>query len=66
MAATVGWSLLGAGQLATDAQLEAEAPVRKLEEELRLEKDVWVSAALLDLGLADQVGELNDKLEASA
>ena len=34
--------------LDTDAQLQAEAQVRKLEE-LRLEKDVWVSTALLTL-----------------
>ena len=40
IAATVGWPLLWAVRLATDAQLEAEAPVAKLEEELRLEKDV--------------------------
>ena len=32
--------------LDTNAQPEAEAQVRKLEE-LRLEKDVWVSTALL-------------------
>lgn len=36
--AAVGWPLLWAVQLATSAQLEAEAMVRKLEEELKLEK----------------------------
>lgn len=36
MAAAVGWPLLGAVQLATNAQLEAEAQLRKLEEESRL------------------------------
>ena len=41
-------------QLATDAQLEAEARARKLEEELRLEKDVWVSSALFASGLAEK------------
>lgn len=38
MAATVGWPLPLAIQLATDAQLEAEAQIRKLEEELKLER----------------------------
>ncbi|OWK00463.1 PROS1 [Cervus elaphus hippelaphus] len=42
LASTVGKSLN------TDAQSEAEAQVRKLEEQ-RLEKDVWVSTALLTL-----------------
>lgn len=32
MVATVGWALLWAVELATDAQLKAEAQVRKLEE----------------------------------
>ena len=29
----------------------------KLEEELRLEKNVWVSRTLLALGLAEKMGE---------
>lgn len=40
MTATVGWPLLWAVWLDTDAPLEAEAQVRKLGEELKLEKDV--------------------------
>ena len=36
----------------------------KLEEELRLEKNVWVSMTLLALGLEDKVGEQDDKLES--
>lgn len=65
MAATVGWSLPGAIQLVTDAQLEADAPVKKLEE-LRLEKGVWLSTTLLASGLADQVGEQDNMLEIVA
>ena len=41
MAAAVGWSPLSAVQVVTNAQLEPEARVRELEEELRLEKNVW-------------------------
>lgn len=42
MAATVAWPLLWAVWLATNTQLEAEARVRKLEDELKLEKDIRV------------------------
>lgn len=63
MAATVCWPLLWAVQLATDAQLEAETWVGKLEKELRLEKDMCLSTALLASGLADKVGKKNNKLE---
>ena len=38
--ALMGWLLLWAVQLTTNVQLEAEASVRKLEDMLRLEKDV--------------------------
>lgn len=47
-----------------DVQLGAEAQVRKEEEELRLEKNMRVSPALLPLVLADKVGELDNHLEA--
>ena len=57
MATTVGWPPLWAVQPATDAQLEAEAWVRELEEELKLEKNVQLSTALLALWLADKVKE---------
>ena len=63
MTATVGWPLLWVVQVATDAQLEAEAWVRKLEEELRLKKVVRLSTTLLALGLADKVGEQDNNLE---
>lgn len=39
-AATMGWLLLWAVQRATDAQLESEAQIRELKEELKLEKGV--------------------------
>ena len=39
-------------QLAADRQLEAEARVSKLEDELKLKKDVRVPATLLALELA--------------
>lgn len=61
-----GWLLHWAGQLATDAQLKAEVWVRKLEEELKLEKDMGVSSALLASGLEDKLREQDDKLESSA
>ena len=38
-----GMTFTMGSSLATDAQLEAEDLVRKLEEKLKLEKDVWVS-----------------------
>ena len=50
MAAAVGWSPLWAVWMATNTQLEAKAQGRKLEEELRLEKDVQLSTTLLALG----------------
>ena len=53
-------------QLATDPQLEVEAWVRKLEEELRLEKKVQRSTTLLASGLANKMGEQDNKLETSA
>ena len=40
MAATVVWPVLWVTWLTADAQLEAEAKVGKLEEELRLEKNM--------------------------
>lgn len=46
------------------AQLEAETRGRKLEEELRIEKHMQGSAALLASGLADKVGK-QDKVEIS-
>lgn len=45
MTATVGWPLLLAVFLVPDAQLEAEAQVKRLEE-LRSGMDVWLSTAL--------------------
>lgn len=50
MPAMVGWHLFWGGIVAADAQLEFESPIRKLEEELRLE-DMWLCATLLALGL---------------
>lgn len=61
---TVNWPLLWEAQLDADVQLGAEAQVRKEEEELRLEKNMRVSPALLPLVLADKVGELDNHLEA--
>lgn len=58
----MGWLLLWAASLAIDAQLEAEAQVKKLEE-LRLEKDVCLSTVLLASGLADKLEEQVNKLE---
>lgn len=59
----VGWPLLWAFRLAPDAQLEFEAQAKELEEELRLEKDMWLSTTLLTSGLADWVGGKDNKLE---
>ena len=56
----MGWPL--AVQLATE---EAEARVRSLEEELRLEKDMQLFTALLASKLADKVGEQDNKLATS-
>ena len=49
-----GLALLWAVWWATNALLEAEAPVRKLGKELRLEKDMQVVHTPLALGLADR------------
>lgn len=54
----VGWPLLWALQPDANAGLEAEAPGRKWEEELRLERDVQVSATPRASEPADKVGEL--------
>lgn len=43
-----------------------EVQVRKREEELRLEKNVRVSPALLAFGLADKVEEQDHHLESLA
>lgn len=50
-AVTVEWPLLWAVQLAINAQWETEAQVRKMEEELKLEKNMQLSAILLTLVL---------------
>lgn len=50
MPATVGWNLLWGSMVAIDAQLEVESPLRKLEEELKLE-DMWLSTTVLALGM---------------
>lgn len=63
MAAAVHWALLEAAQLATDAQLDAESQVRKLEGELKWEKDVQSLAALFASEPADKVGEQDNTLE---
>ena len=63
MAAVVGWPLLWADCLDSDAELESKTQVRKLEEELRLEKDVWLSAMLLASGQSRKVEEQDNKLE---
>lgn len=58
----MGWLLLWAASLAIDAQLEAEAQVKRLEE-LGLEKDECLSTILLASGLADKLEEQVNKLE---
>lgn len=45
--------------LATDVQLEAEARIRKLKKELKLEKDIRLPTTLLASGRADGVEEQN-------
>ena len=50
MPATVGWNLLWGSMVAIDAQLEVESPLRKLEEELKLE-DMWLSTTVLALAM---------------
>lgn len=66
MGLPMGLPLLWAVQLALDAQPEVETQVRKLEELLRLEKEMWLFTTLLDSGLAHKVGEENTKLETLA
>ena len=61
--ALMGWHLVWAVQLTTNAQLEAEAAVRKLEDILRLEKDVSLSTTLPASWWADKVGAQDDELE---
>lgn len=56
MAASGCWPLLWAVQLVSNAQ-DVGSQVRNLEEELRLEKDVQLSATQLALELAGKVGE---------
>lgn len=56
MAAAVDWPLLWTVRLRIDVQLEDATQVSKLEEKLRLEKDVQLSTTLL-LELGDMVRE---------
>lgn len=49
-----------------DAHLEAEAQGRKLEEDLRSKKDMQVSTTMLASGVADKVGEQDNRLETLA
>lgn len=60
MAVSVGWSLSWAVRLATYAQPEAEAQVRKLEE-----KNVWLFTTLPTLGWQTG-GEEDNKSETLA
>lgn len=60
---TLGWPQPWVVRLVINAQLEAEAPVRKLENKLRLEKDSWLFPTLPDSGQANKVGERDNKLE---
>lgn len=57
--ATVGWPLLWAVRLDTDAQLETTTQIRKFKKELRL-KNTWLSTTLLIWGLADEVKAAKD------
>lgn len=63
----MGWPLLWAARLATDAphSPEAAARVTELEEELRIQ-DVWASTTLPAPGLADKVGGQEHQLETLA
>ena len=54
-AAAVTWPLLWAVRLATYTQLQAEAQNRKLEEGLRLKKDMQLSTTLPASGQTDKV-----------
>lgn len=49
-AVAMGWPLLWVFQLAMDTQLEAEARVRKLKDELKLEKDIRLSYTCSSIG----------------
>lgn len=51
MAEAVGWVLIMDSSFSH--QLDAEGRVRKLKEELKLEKDIKISITLLALGLAE-------------
>lgn len=66
MVAAVNWPLLWAVQLATNAQLEAEAQFRKLEDELKLREQHAVFYYSTSSGLADKVEEQNNSLETLA
>ena len=57
LASTVRWLL------PTNARLEADAQVRKQEEGLLLENDVWLSTTLPAVRLADKMGEQDKTLE---
>lgn len=57
MATAMDWPLVWAAEPDTNAQLKAEAQAIKMEEELRLEKNVWVSTTLLALELAYKMRE---------
>lgn len=46
----------------TEAQSEAKAPVRKLEEKLRLGKAMWLLTAMLASRRADRVREQDNTL----
>lgn len=45
----------------TNVQVDADAQVRKLEEELRFKKNIQLSTTLLASGLADKMGEQDCK-----
>lgn len=60
------WPLLWAAQLETGAQLEAQSQVGKLEEELRLGKDVQVSTTPLASRLAAKAGQQKSAGDLSA
>lgn len=62
MATAVGCPLAWVAWLATYGQVEAQTQTGNLEEEQRLES-IWLSMTLLALGLADKVGEQDNKLE---
>lgn len=59
------WAGLYCGQLGWTLmpQLEAQAQVRELEEEVRLETDMQLTTTLLTLGMAEKLEEQGYKLE---